>query len=1011
TVTNTGAVPVFVVPLIDTFDTNLLSFASATPSEAGQTGGTLVWSNLGMLNVGGSTTVTTWFNVLTSGIGTNYVITTTSTNEVPHTNVNPRVNIDKTLIFPTGRASIVGETNVFAITVSNTGDYPLDTVPVTDTYDTSLLAFAGAEPPPDDSADDGTLNWANAGPLAPGASTTITGRFSTVRSGAGTNVVVTAPTTTNNVPVPPWTNGAPHTAVAPLFVAKRVSSPAGRPVAIGEQIEFEITVTNTSGMPIFTVPLTDTFNTDLLSFVSATPPESGQTGGVLTWTNVGPLAVDGCTTVMTRFDVLASGVGTNRVITTASAHAVPHTNVNPRVSIVKELIFPQGRPALWYNVTRYETNVFTITVSNIGDYPLETVPVEDTYCWDMLTYVEAEPSPDDDWDEYGNLYLDDGVLNWSNVGPLAPGDSVTITARFEVVDSGMATNMAVSAPRTISEVPVRPVTNDALHTTAAPSVSIVKLLVSRQNDLALQIGEYVVFWIEVANAGDVVLDKVPVIDEYDTASLTYLYAVPPSDNNLDDGVINWANLGPLAPGAITNLFLTFRAKASTAPPAPPAPSSFRQPKAAPAMLDASNTVVTTPETVIGVPIEPMTSTATYNVDAMIGVDNVSAGTFQEDPSGTVMHMVYDSSTNHLLVAGISINNTPEAWGMVTNVLYGNLPLTLAGARTNDDKVVSIWVLTHPPVGTAALTVNFNQAPGEGWVAGVMTLRNVEQVIPCGVFASSVGNSGTQPHVSLASSLGEMIVDTVALQGVNLTAAGAGQTEHWSLNSETNLAFPWGYTSGGGSTRDGAPSVTNSWTATYGSSINWAMGALAIRPHQYAKITSQTAVQASRNPSEVGEAVTFTASVTDSTGSGHTPTGLVKFTIDGMDFGDLVALAGATAISAAVADLTEGSHTVIATYLGDANFNGSWSDELQQRVEIKPTISITAIRIQNGHAVVEWPGTSTWSYTVLTTPELCPLVPWSNLLDYVNMQGTNGPMSVTDTNVLSGAWFYRVKVNL
>ena len=991
-VTNTGSVPVFTVPLADLFDSNLLAFASAAPPPTDLTGGALTWANVGPLPVGGSATVTARFNALASGVGTNFAVTLAFTNSVTHTNVNPRVSINKTLSFPTGRPALVGETNIFTVTVSNTGDYPLDTVPVTDTYDTSLLVFMGAEPPPDDNADDGTLDWPNLGPLAPGGSVTVTGRFRAVHSGAGTNTVVTAPITTSGVPVPPSTNGAPHTAEdVVVFVSKRVANPAGRPAAVGEQFEFAITVTNSGAMPVFTVPLTDTFNTNLLGFASSQPPVSGQAGGMLTWANVGTLAAGESATVTTRFDVLASGVGTNRADTLFSASEAAHTNVNPRVSVIKALVFPLHRPAAYE-----ETNVFTITVSNTGDYPLDTVPVEDIYCWDMLTYLYAEPPSDND----GDPYVDDGVINWSNVGPLAPGESVTITTRFSTAVSGTASNVVVTAPSTTDGVPVSPATNDVLHTTADPGVEIVKLLVSPPYGRAAQIGESIVFWIEVKNTGDMVLDTVPVTDDYDTMTLTYQNAVPPAEVNPVDGVVHWANVGPLEPGASTSLFLTFTARGGTSRPTALA---FRGPLAAQATLEATNNVLAVPTTASGIPVAPGADTALYGIDGTVGMDSESDAWFTNVVSGTVLHTVSDRSTNHLLVVGISINNTAASWGMVTNVLYGNLALALAGSRTNDDKVVSIWFLPDPPVGTAEISASFDVAPGEGWVMGAVTFRNVDQIIPCGAFSSGAGASDNPALAGIPSAPGEMIVDTVALQCTSLTATGIGRTQCWSLNSEP---VPLGgYASGGGSMKEGAGSVSMSWTAT-GNVGNWAMGALVIHPFLNSKAPSQTVLGSFPNPSAVGEPVIFTANVA---GTGPAATGYVQFKIDGAAIGGVVGVTGGTAVSAAVSDLPVGVHAVTAVYYGDTNLNGSVASALTQTVGELPALVVTAISIRNGHALVEWPGTDTWSYTVLATPSLQPLVPWSNLLDYVGMPGSNGTMSATDTNLISGSRFYRIRL--
>ena len=76
---------------------------------------------------------------------------------------------------------------------------------------------------------------------------------------------------------------------------------------------------------------------------------------------------------------------------------------------------------------------------------------------------------------------------------------------------------------------------------------------------------------------------------------------------------------------------------------------------------------------------------------------------------------------------------------------------------------------------------------------------------------------------------------------------------------------------------------------------------------------------------------------------------------------------------------------------------------------QPTLKITAISMVGSNAVVEWPGSNSWSYTVEYTPSLAPLVPWSNLMGYGDAPGVDGPMSATDTNNPGTEGFYRVRM--
>ena len=89
------------------------------------------------------------------------------------------------------------------------------------------------------------------------------------------------------------------------------------------------------------------------------------------------------------------------------------------------------------------------------------------------------------------------------------------------------------------------------------------------------------------------------------------------------------------------------------------------------------------------------------------------------------------------------------------------------------------------------------------------------------------------------------------------------------------------------------------------------------------LATSTTVASSTNPTDVGETVTFTATVAP-TGTSGTPTGTVTFTIDGMIEPpvSLKVVNGRDQAAFSIATLTAGTHTIGATYHGDATFGGS-----------------------------------------------------------------------------------------
>ena len=79
------------------------------------------------------------------------------------------------------------------------------------------------------------------------------------------------------------------------------------------------------------------------------------------------------------------------------------------------------------------------------------------------------------------------------------------------------------------------------------------------------------------------------------------------------------------------------------------------------------------------------------------------------------------------------------------------------------------------------------------------------------------------------------------------------------------------------------------------------------------------IASSLNASTYGQAVSFTATLSGVLG---TPTGMVQFQIDGVNFGSAAPVSSGSASSGALTTLTAGNHTIGAIYSGDTNYLGS-----------------------------------------------------------------------------------------
>src|SRR5205823_3135621 len=97
-------------------------------------------------------------------------------------------------------------------------------------------------------------------------------------------------------------------------------------------------------------------------------------------------------------------------------------------------------------------------------------------------------------------------------------------------------------------------------------------------------------------------------------------------------------------------------------------------------------------------------------------------------------------------------------------------------------------------------------------------------------------------------------------------------------------------------------------------------------------TTTTKVQSSANPSNYGQAVTFTATVTaDDASVSGTPIGSVTFYDGTTALGTATLTSGVATLTTTATGLSAGNHTITAHYNGDASHQASTSAVLTQSV--------------------------------------------------------------------------------
>ncbi|MBL1130770.1 MAG: hypothetical protein HND44_20185, partial [Chloroflexi bacterium] len=222
-----------------------------------------------------------------------------------------------------------------------------------------------------------------------------------------------------------------------IFVDKRLgrSNPV---VYVGEYLTFTIQIENRTNFTVTTLPLSDTFNTDVLAFVDATPmPDSVDAGngrldwndltttfgdlppGATVWVVVGFIAEHPAPAVVNRaevHDALSSG----GQIGGGGDDSNEGSSIGGSTPVDKEMV-GNVEPEVGQPLT------FTIRITNSGYATLTVVPLFEDYDPEFLQFSFAVPQPDSVDEVAGQLYWSDLTTWFGDVGSFS---SIQITAVF-----------------------------------------------------------------------------------------------------------------------------------------------------------------------------------------------------------------------------------------------------------------------------------------------------------------------------------------------------------------------------------------------------------------------------------------------------------------------------------------------------------------------------------------------------------------------------------------------------
>ncbi len=302
-----------------------------------------------------------------------------------------------------------------------------------------------------------------------------------------------------------------------------------------------------------------------------------------------------------------------------------------------------------------------------------------------------------------------------------------------------------------------------------------------------------------------------------------------------------------------------------------------------------------------------TGTIDVTVTTPIGTSTTSvADQFSYGGSPTVTAI---SPSSGSAAGGTSVTLTGTNFTGVTAVKFGATSATSFTVNS----ATSITATSPAGTGTTDVTVTTSSGTSATSAADQFTYGGSPTV-------TAIGPSGG-PAAGGTS---------VTLTGTNFTGAtavkfGAANATSFTVNSATSITA---------TSPAGAGTVNVAVTTSFGTSATTAADQFT-----YASAITRTALTSSKNPSEVGQAVIFTATVSSGSGS---PSGSVTFSDGGVSIGTAALSGGVATLTTSALKL--GNHVISASYSGSSSFSPSTSPNLLQTVSV-PRDSVRLRQLQ------------------------------------------------------------------
>ena len=533
----------------------------------------------------------------------------------------------------------VGDVIDYTITVTNTGNVTLTDVDVTDP-----------------NADPGSIVCVPATPLtlAPGASTTCDATHTVTQADLDAGSVVNIATSAGQPPTPPGgptppvvTNPSnpvtvPATPAPALTTVK--SSTTVTYAAVGDVIDYTITVTNTGNVTLTDVDVTDPLaDPGSIVCVPAAP------------LTLAPGASTTCdaTHTVTQADLDAGSV-VNIATSTGQPPTPPGGPTPPVVTNPSNPVTVPATPAPALTTVKSSTTVTYATVGDVIDY---TITVTNTGNVTLTDVDVTDP------------LADPGSIVCVPATPLtlAPGASTTCDATHTVtqadLDAGSVVNIATSTgqPPTPPGGPTPPVVTNpsnpvTVPATPAPALTTVK---SSTTVTYATVGDVIDYTITVTNTGNVTLTDVDVTDPLaDPGSIVCVPATPltlaPGASTTCDAT-HTVTQADLDAGSVVNI-----ATSTGQPPTPPG--------------GPTPPVVTNPSNPVTVPATPAPALTTVKSSTTVTYATVG---------DVIDYTITVTNTGNVTLTDVDVTDPLADPGSI--ICVPATPLTLApGASTTCD---------------------------------------------------------------------------------------------------------------------------------------------------------------------------------------------------------------------------------------------------------------------------------------------------------------------------------------